>query len=114
MFVLTIVCFSVKLCICVYICVYVGVVGAYEAGRSGRCCIGPQCVSTGCRGQDANLRSHCHILPAQDQPGLLRDERYIHAHKTFCCLKYFMLFQGCCLSHSFVYVFQMRKISHFI
>lgn len=82
MFVLTIVCFSVKLCICVYICVYVGVVGAYEAGRSGRCCIGPQCVSTGCRGQDTNLRSHRHILPAQDQPGLLRDERYMHAHKV--------------------------------
>lgn len=117
LFVLTTVCFSVKLCICVYTCVYEGVVGAYEAGCSGRCRFGSQCVSTGCRGQDTNLRSHCHILPSQDQPELLRDKRYMQPHKewsTICCLKYFMLFQGCCLSHSCVYAFQMRKISHFI
>ncbi len=63
---------------CIYVCVCVGVVGAYEAGRSGGCRIGFQCVSNGCRGQDTDLWSHRLILPAQDQPGLLWEKK-IHA-----------------------------------
>ncbi len=57
--------FPVRVCVdhCVfqyevmYMCLYmcVGVVGAYEAGRSGGCRIGFQCVSNGCRGQDTDL-----------------------------------------------------------
>lgn len=69
-------CSSVCLLVwCMFTCVLVcvGVVGANKACRSGRCRVGVERVSTGCRGQDTNFWSDSHILPPQDQPWLLRD-----------------------------------------